>query len=53
MANTRQDGEEFLALAERFRITPTTVGYPMDRAPEALADLAHGRFGGAAVLHNS
>jgi propanol-preferring alcohol dehydrogenase len=52
-ANTRQDGEEFLALAERFRITPTTVGYPMDRAPEALADLAHGRFGGAAVLHNS
>ena len=46
-ANTRQDGEEFLALAERFRITPTTVGYPMGRAPEALADLAHGRFGGA------
>jgi alcohol dehydrogenase, propanol-preferring len=51
-ANTRQDGEEFLALAERFRITPTTVGYPMEQAPEALADLAHGRFGGAAVLHN-
>jgi hypothetical protein len=24
----------------------------MDRAPEALADLEHGRFGGAAVLHN-
>jgi propanol-preferring alcohol dehydrogenase len=45
-ANTRQDGEEFLALAERFRITPTTIGYPMDRAPEALADLEHGRFGG-------
>ena len=51
-ANTRQDGEEFLALAERFRISPTTIGYPMDRAPEALADLQHGRFGGAAVLHN-
>src|SRR4029077_16522353 len=35
-ANTRRDGEEFLALAERFRITPTPIGYPMDRAPEAL-----------------
>jgi hypothetical protein len=23
----------------------------MDDAPRALADLAHGRFGGAAVLH--
>jgi alcohol dehydrogenase, propanol-preferring len=52
-ANTRHDGEEFLALAERFQITPTTVGYPMDAAPTALADLAAGRFGGAAVLHRS
>lgn len=52
-ANTRQDGEEFLALAERFRITPTTVGYSMDDAPAALADLKHGRFAGAAVLHNA
>ncbi|HET6211172.1 MAG TPA: zinc-binding alcohol dehydrogenase family protein, partial [Jatrophihabitans sp.] len=51
-ANTRSDGEEFLALATRFRLTPTTVGYPMARADQALADLAHGRFGGAAVLHN-
>ncbi len=51
-ANTRGDGEEFLALAARFGIQPTTVAYPMDRAPEALADLAHGRFSGAAVLHN-
>jgi alcohol dehydrogenase, propanol-preferring len=51
-ANTRRDGEEFLALAARFGIKPTTVGYPMARAPEALADLAHGRFSGAAVLHN-
>jgi hypothetical protein len=24
----------------------------MDDAPRALSDLAHGRFGGAAVLHN-
>jgi propanol-preferring alcohol dehydrogenase len=50
-ANTRQDGEDFLRLAARFAITATTVGYPMAEAPRALADLAHGRFGGAAVLH--
>jgi alcohol dehydrogenase, propanol-preferring len=51
-ANTRADGEEFLALADRFGLKPTTVAYPMDDAPQALADLAHGRFSGAAVLHN-
>jgi propanol-preferring alcohol dehydrogenase len=51
-ANTRADGEEFLALAQRFGIRPTTVAYPMADAPRALADLAHGRFSGAAVLHN-
>jgi alcohol dehydrogenase, propanol-preferring len=51
-ANTRSDGEEFLALADRFAIRSTTVAYPMAQAQRALADLAHGRFGGAAVLHN-
>ena len=51
-ANTRRDGEEFLGLAARFGIKPTTVGYPMAAAPDALADLAHGRYSGAAVLHN-
>jgi len=51
-ANTRRDGEEFLTLAARFGIRPTTVAYPMASAPAALADLAHGRFSGAAVLHN-
>src|SRR4051794_36952088 len=51
-ANTRQDGEEFLRVAERLRVRATTVAYPMAEAPRALADLAHGRFGGAAVLHN-
>jgi propanol-preferring alcohol dehydrogenase len=51
-ANTRADGEEFLRLAERLGVRATTVGYPMAAAPQALADLAHGRFGGAAVLHN-
>ena len=51
-ANTRADGEEFLRLAGRLGIRATTVGYPMAQAATALADLAHGRFGGAAVLHN-
>jgi propanol-preferring alcohol dehydrogenase len=51
-ANTRADGAAFLRLAERFAIRPTTVAYPMAEAPRALSDLMHGRFGGAAVLHN-
>ncbi len=49
-ANTRADGREFLALADRFGLQVTTVPYPLDRADEALADLAHGRVTGAAVL---
>ena len=51
-ANTRRDGEEFLTLAARLNIRPTTTAYSMEQAPRALADLAHGRFSGAAVLHN-
>jgi len=51
-ANTRRDGEEFLRLAGRLGVRATTVPYPMAEAPAALADLAHGRFGGAAVLVN-
>jgi alcohol dehydrogenase, propanol-preferring len=50
-ANTRADGEEFLTLAARHRITATTVGYDLSDAGRALSDLAHGRFSGAAVLH--
>jgi propanol-preferring alcohol dehydrogenase len=49
-ANTRRDGEEFLLLADRLGVRPTTVRYAMADAPRALADLAHGRFAGAAVL---
>jgi alcohol dehydrogenase, propanol-preferring len=52
-ANTRADGEQFLRLAHRLGVRATTHGYPMADAPAALADLAAGRFGGAAVLHNS
>jgi len=49
-ANARRDGEELLQLAERLRVSATTVAYPMAEAPTALADLAHRQFGGAAVL---
>jgi propanol-preferring alcohol dehydrogenase len=51
-ANTRANGEDFLALAARFGVRTTTTAYPMSAAQDALADLAHGRFSGAAVLHN-
>jgi alcohol dehydrogenase, propanol-preferring len=51
-ANTRADGETFLRLAERLGVRATTVGYSMSEAPRALADLKHGQFSGAAVLHN-
>jgi propanol-preferring alcohol dehydrogenase len=51
-ANTRLDGEEFLRLSARFGIAATTHAYPMSRAQDALTDLSHGQFGGAAVLHN-
>lgn len=50
-ANTRLDGEELLALAPRLGIQATTQRYPLERAEEALADLAHDRVTGAAVLH--
>jgi propanol-preferring alcohol dehydrogenase len=49
-ANTRQDGEEFLAIAARLPIKVSTVPYDFDRAAEALADLAHDKVNGAAVL---
>jgi propanol-preferring alcohol dehydrogenase len=52
-ANTRTDGETFLALAERLGIRATTMPYPMSEAPRALGDLRNGRFSGAAVLVNS
>jgi alcohol dehydrogenase, propanol-preferring len=50
-ANTRRDGEELLQLAPRLRVHATTQPYPLDRADEALADLAHDRITGAGVLH--
>jgi propanol-preferring alcohol dehydrogenase len=49
-ANTRADGEEFLAIAARIGLTVRTHAYPMDRADAALRDLAHDEITGAAVL---
>jgi propanol-preferring alcohol dehydrogenase len=47
---TRRDAEEFLALAPSVAIKMKTTTYPLARANEALDDLRHGRFDGAAVL---
>ncbi|GGK23401.1 alcohol dehydrogenase [Streptomyces camponoticapitis] len=49
-SNTRQDGRDFLALAERIGIQVTVSPYPLGRADQALADLAADRVNGAAVL---
>jgi alcohol dehydrogenase, propanol-preferring len=49
-ANTRQDGEEFLRVAARIPLRPTTMTYPLEQADGALADLAGDRVTGAAVL---
>jgi propanol-preferring alcohol dehydrogenase len=49
-ANTRADGEEFLALAARLGLQVTVTPYPLDAADRALADLANDRLTGPAVL---
>jgi alcohol dehydrogenase, propanol-preferring len=49
-ANTRADGREFLDFAERHHLSVTVTPYPLDRADEALIDLAADRINGAAVL---
>src|SRR5690606_34715948 len=49
-ANTRRDGEEFLATAARIGIRVETRPYTLDEADAALRDLAHDRVTGAAVL---
>lgn len=47
---TRRDGEEFLALAPTVPVETETRPYPLAQANQALNDLRHGRFTGAAVL---
>jgi alcohol dehydrogenase, propanol-preferring len=49
-ANTRADGEEFLAIAADIGIHVETTPYALADADTALADLAHDRVNGAAVL---
>ena len=49
-ANTRRDGEEFLATAARIGLRVETTPYRLEDADAALRDLAHDRVTGAAVL---
>ncbi|HET6817680.1 MAG TPA: zinc-dependent alcohol dehydrogenase family protein [Mycobacteriales bacterium] len=49
-ANTRRDGEEFLALAAALQLRPTVTTYPFAQAEQALSDLADDRVNGVAVL---
>jgi len=51
-ANTRDDGREFLEAAARIPVRVSSVAYPLGQADLALADLAHDRVNGAAVLVN-
>lgn len=47
---TRKDGENFLKLAPKIPIKTSVTTYPLQQANEALDDLRHGRFQGAAVI---
>jgi propanol-preferring alcohol dehydrogenase len=49
-ANTRVDGERFLAEAARAGLRVTTTAYPFEHADVALDDLWNDRVNGAAVL---
>lgn len=47
---TRQDGEDFLALAPRVPVHTEVVPFPLDQANQALDRLRSGNLQGAAVL---
>ena len=47
---TRQDGEEFLALAPQVPVKADVKIFPLEQAGHALEQLRHGQFTGAAVL---
>jgi alcohol dehydrogenase, propanol-preferring len=47
---TRNDGEEFLALAPKVPVRTTITTYPLDQAEQALRDLRAGAFEGSAVI---
>lgn len=48
---TRDDGEQFLALAPKIPVKTEVTEYPLEQVNEALDDLRHGRFNGAAVIN--
>jgi len=47
---TRQDGEEFLALASKVPVHTEVVSFPLEKANKALSALRAGKIQGAAVL---
>ena len=47
---TRQDGEQFLALAPKVPVRTEVHPYPLEKTNDALDDLRAGRFKGAAVI---
>ncbi|MDB6015843.1 MAG: alcohol dehydrogenase [Pedosphaera sp.] len=47
---TRRDGAEFLVLAPRIPVVTQVQPFPLAEANEALSQLRHGKFKGAAVL---
>ena len=47
---TRKDGEEFLSLAPEIPVKTDIHLYPLTEVNQALDDLRHGRFTGAAVI---
>ena len=49
-SNTREDSRAFLEFVAEHRLEVHSQTYPLDRADEALADLAADRVNGAAVL---
>ena len=52
-ANTRQDGEELLALAAEIPIRPVTTSFELEQANVALQRLKGGDVVGSAVLRVS
>ena len=49
-ANTRADGDAFLAVAAHLALAPAVTTYPFDRLPDALDDLRSATSGGSLVL---
>lgn len=47
---TRQDGEEFLAIAPQVPVQTKVTSFPLEEANEALSALKQGQLDGAAVL---